>query len=168
MEARTNVLISGSPNAVRTPLVWAVGYYANEDYFLPELHVENMPRLKRGQKLVSKDGTVHNVRLKRSLKGEEKIGDWKWSDNPFTRQRELNGLRVHNGFDQQLGPQGREQCNLRREARRFRYFGTALCRQRFRRQLCNHRLQLDAEHIQGKPEGLPTLEVHSQKDIRVR
>jgi len=94
MEARTNVLISGSPNAVRTPLVWAVGYYANEDYFLPELHVENMPRLKRGQKLVSKDGTVHNVRLKRSLKGEEKIGDWKWSDNPFTRQRELNGLRV--------------------------------------------------------------------------
>ena len=74
--------------------MWAVGYYANEDYFLPELHVENMPRLKRGQKLVSKDGTVHNVRLKRSLKGEEKIGDWKWSDNPFTRQRELNGLRV--------------------------------------------------------------------------
>jgi hypothetical protein len=37
---------------------------------------------------------MHNVRLKRTLKGEEKIGDWKWSDNPFTRQRELNGLRV--------------------------------------------------------------------------
>jgi hypothetical protein len=37
---------------------------------------------------------VHDVRLKRSLKGEEKIGDWKWSDNPFTRHRELNGLRV--------------------------------------------------------------------------
>ena len=24
----------------------------------------------------------------------EKIGDWRWSDNLFTRQRELNGLRV--------------------------------------------------------------------------
>ena len=71
-------------------------YYANEDYFVPDLRVENMPRLKRGQKLVSQDGTVHNVRLKRSLKGEEKIGNWKWSDNPFTRQRELNGLRVMN------------------------------------------------------------------------
>jgi hypothetical protein len=53
-----------------------------------------MPHLKRGQNLVSEDGTMHNVRLKRSLKGEEKIGEWKWSDNPFTRQRELNGLRV--------------------------------------------------------------------------
>ena len=86
--------VEARPEVVASRLVWAVGYYANEDYFVPELRVENMPRLKRGQKLVSKDGTVHNVRLKRSLKGEEKIGDWKWSDNPFTRQRELNGLRV--------------------------------------------------------------------------
>src|SRR5215467_2691803 len=39
-----------SPEVVATRLVWAVGYYANEDYFLPELHVENMPHLKRGQK----------------------------------------------------------------------------------------------------------------------
>lgn len=86
--------VEARPEVVASRLVLAVGYYANEDYFVPELRVENMPRLKRGQKLVSKDGTVHNVRLKRSLKGEEKIGDWKWSDNPFTRQRELNGLRV--------------------------------------------------------------------------
>ena len=86
--------VEARPEVVASRLVWAVGYYANEDYFVPELRVENMPRLKRGQKLVSKDGTMHNVRLKRSLKGEEKIGDWKWSDNPFTRQRELNGLRV--------------------------------------------------------------------------
>jgi len=86
--------VEARPEVVASRLVWAVGYYANEDYFVPELRVENMPRLKRGQKLVSKDGTVHNVRLKRSLKGEEKIGDWKWSDNPFTRRRELNGLRV--------------------------------------------------------------------------
>jgi hypothetical protein len=86
--------VEARPEVVATRLVWAVGYYANEDYFLPELRVENIPHLKRGQNLVSKDGTVHNVRLKRSLKGEEKIGDWKWSDNPFTHQRELNGLRV--------------------------------------------------------------------------
>jgi hypothetical protein len=86
--------VEARPEVVATRLVWAVGYYANEDYFVPGLRVENMPQLKRGQNLVSKDGTVHNVRLKRSLKGEEKIGDWKWSDNPFARQRELNGLRV--------------------------------------------------------------------------
>ena len=82
------------PETVASRLVWAVGYYANEDYFLPELHVENMPRLKRGQKLVGRDGTIRNVRLKRKVKNEKKIGSWKWGDNPFNRQRELNGLRV--------------------------------------------------------------------------
>lgn len=91
---RVKLGVEARPEVVATRLVWAVGYYANEDYFLPELRVEDMPHLKRGQNLVSSDGTMHNVRLKRSLKGEEKVGDWKWSDNPFTRQRELNGLRV--------------------------------------------------------------------------
>ena len=91
---RVKLGVEARPEVVATRLVWAVGYYANEDYFVPELRVEDMPRLKRGQNLVSKDGTVHNVRLKRSLKGEEKISDWKWSGNPFTRQRQLNGLRV--------------------------------------------------------------------------
>jgi hypothetical protein len=76
-------------------LVWAVGYSANEDYFLPELRVENMPpRLNRGQNLVSPGGIVRNVRLKRYLKDEKKVGAWKWHTNPFVGSRELNGLRV--------------------------------------------------------------------------
>jgi hypothetical protein len=53
-----------------------------------------MLRLKRGQNLVSPDGTVHNVRLKRHLKGHKKIGMWSWANNPFTNTRELYGLRV--------------------------------------------------------------------------
>jgi hypothetical protein len=81
------------PEVVAARFVWAVGYFANEDYFLPVLHVEQMPHLKRGQHQV-KDGTVHDVRLKRSEKAEKKIGEWKWNDNPFSNQRELNGLRV--------------------------------------------------------------------------
>ena len=86
--------VEARPETVASRLVWAVGYYANEDYFLPDLRVENMPRLQRGQNLVAPDGTMHNVRLKRYLKGEKKIGDWKWRENPFTGERELNGLRV--------------------------------------------------------------------------
>jgi hypothetical protein len=83
------------PETVASRLVWAVGYFTNEDYFLPELRVENMPsHLKRGQRLVAPDGSFHNVRLKRSLKDEKKIGSWKWRDNPFEATRELNGLRV--------------------------------------------------------------------------
>lgn len=82
------------PEVAASRFVWAVGYYANEDYFSPVVHIEQMPHLKRGRNLVSPDGSIHDVRLKRYSKSEKKVGDWKWSDNPFSSQRELNGLRV--------------------------------------------------------------------------
>ena len=82
------------PEVVASRLVWAVGYFANEDYFVPELHVQNMQRLHRGEDLVSREGTVRNVRLKRHLKDEKKIGIWRWAENPFTGSREWYGLRV--------------------------------------------------------------------------
>jgi len=82
------------PETAASRLVWAVGYFANEDYFMPVLHVQNMPRLHRGANLVSPDGTVHNVRLKRHLKDEKKIGTWSWAKDPFTGTREWYGLRV--------------------------------------------------------------------------
>jgi hypothetical protein len=83
------------PETAASRLVWAVGYFTNEDYFLPTFRAENMPhRLHRGQNLVSRDGSMRNVRLKRSLKGEKKLGVWKWRRDPFSGTRELNGLRV--------------------------------------------------------------------------
>jgi hypothetical protein len=82
------------PETVATRLLWAVGYFANEDYFLRDLRVENMQPLKRGKNLIGPDGTMHNVRLKRYLKGEKKIGNWRWHQNPFSGTREFNGLRV--------------------------------------------------------------------------
>jgi len=83
------------PETVASRIVWAVGYQANEDYFLPELRVRGMPaRLHRGQKLVGPDGTVRNVRLKRESADEKKIDTWRWRNNAFTGSRELNGLRT--------------------------------------------------------------------------
>jgi hypothetical protein len=83
------------PETVASRLLWAVGYYANEDYYLPSIHVANMPaHLHRGEKYVSADGTVQGVRVKRYLKGEKKIGDWDWEQGPFAGTRELNGLRT--------------------------------------------------------------------------
>ncbi len=87
--------LEARPENVASRLTWAAGYFTNEDYFVKDLHVEGMPPvLHRGWKLVDPDGTVHNVRLKREVKGEKKIGTWKWRSNPFTGTRELNGLRV--------------------------------------------------------------------------
>ena len=83
------------PEPVAANLVWAVGYFANEDYFMPEVQIGNLPaKLRRGQSLVGPGGTLHDVRLKRSAKGEKKTGYWEWRHNPFLEAREFNGLRV--------------------------------------------------------------------------
>lgn len=83
------------PETAATRLVWGIGYFANEDYFLRDLKVEGLPeRLHRGQKMVAPDGTLHDVRLKRHLSDEKKLANWEWKYNAFSGSRELNGLRV--------------------------------------------------------------------------
>ena len=77
-----------------TRLVWAAGYFVDEDYYFDELKVESMPRLHRGQRYVTEDGVVHGARLERKPKEVKKLGAWSWFDNPFVGTRELNGLRV--------------------------------------------------------------------------
>jgi hypothetical protein len=87
--------LEARPETVAARLVWAAGYFANEDYFLQDLQVQGMPaHLKRGAKQVGPDGTMHAVRLKRHLDDEKDLGNWSWSNGPYTGTRELNGLRV--------------------------------------------------------------------------
>jgi hypothetical protein len=87
--------LEARPETAASRLLWSVGYFANEDYFVADLQVDNMPdHLHRGQNYVSPGGIVHDVRLKRDIKGEKKIGEWTWEENPFTGTKELNGLRV--------------------------------------------------------------------------
>jgi hypothetical protein len=82
------------PETAATRLLWAVGYFTDVDYYLPELRVENMKRLSRGQELVSADGTVRGARLKLHPAGQKDADSWSWFDNPFVGTRGLNGLRV--------------------------------------------------------------------------
>lgn len=80
------------PEVVASRLLWAVGYFVNEDYLLPTATVANL-KLKRGDEKV-KNGEVENARFARKPAGERKIGIWAWKDNPFAGKREFNGLRV--------------------------------------------------------------------------
>jgi hypothetical protein len=87
------------PETVATRLLWAVGYFADEDYFLPKIQVSDMrpvskKRRKRIRGLIEPDGIMHDVRLKRRTKDQKKQGTWRWRRNPFSGTRELNGLRV--------------------------------------------------------------------------
>lgn len=87
------------PETVATRLIWAVGYRADEDYFVPIFHVKGMPdRLHRGQEWIGPGNEVRRGRLERYLKGQKKVGRWNWDSNPFSGTRELNGLRVMMAF----------------------------------------------------------------------
>ena len=60
-----------------TRLVWAAGYFADEDYYRPEIRVQGMPRLSRGQQYVSDGGLVREARLERQGVGK-KLKNWSW------------------------------------------------------------------------------------------
>jgi hypothetical protein len=83
------------PETVASRLVWSVGYFANEDYFLENIQIEDMPaHVKRGASQIGPGGSIHTVRLKRHLEDEKKIANWRWRDDSVAGPRELNGLKV--------------------------------------------------------------------------
>jgi hypothetical protein len=82
------------PETAATRLLWAVGYFVTEDYYVPALNVKGLPKLHRGGNFVSADGTVRGARLELLRNDVRKVGDWKWSQNSFEGTRRLNGLRV--------------------------------------------------------------------------
>ena len=92
---RIKLGLEARPETAASRLVWAVGYSTNQFYFARRVRVEGLPaHLHRGQNLVSPDGSLRNVELKRYPENEKKAGNWRWRHNPFRGTRELNGLRV--------------------------------------------------------------------------
>ncbi|PYP91389.1 MAG: hypothetical protein DMG65_07920 [Candidatus Angelobacter sp. Gp1-AA117] len=92
---RAKMGAEAQPEPVATRLLWAVGYFTNENYYLPEMTVTNLPgHLTRGQEFVTAPGHVKSVRLQRHPKHEKKAGTWNWRQNRFLDTREFNGLRV--------------------------------------------------------------------------
>jgi hypothetical protein len=94
--ARWKVKLGQEPQSetAATRLLWAAGYFVDEDYYLPEITVTGLTPLHRGQAFVSADGTVRGARLERHVNDVKKLGEWDWSANPFLDTREFNGLRI--------------------------------------------------------------------------
>ena len=76
-----------------TRLLYAAGYFVDEDYYAVDVKVADLPKLKRGENYV-KDSTIHSVRFEKKIKGQKDLGNWDWFKNPFVGTREFNGLRV--------------------------------------------------------------------------
>ena len=62
-------------------LVWAVGYVTEINYLVPRLTVAGK-------------GTFENVRLEARPENVDRLDEWKWTQNPFVRTKELQGLII--------------------------------------------------------------------------
>ena len=94
VEWRVKLGPEAKSETVSTRLVWAVGYFAEEAYYLPEARIDGMKRLSRGREYVSGDGLVRGARFEPRRKGLERGPAWGWMENTFEGTRELSGLKI--------------------------------------------------------------------------
>ena len=80
------------PEVVASRLLWAVGYFTQDDYVLPSAEIAQI-HMRRGRKYIH-NGQITDARFACKPPGEKKIATWRWKKNAFTGTRELNGLRV--------------------------------------------------------------------------
>ena len=75
-------------------LVWALGYCADENYFVPEAQVGGTKNLKRAASVIGADGSIRHARFERLADGAQKLTTWDVEKNRFKGSRELAGLHV--------------------------------------------------------------------------
>ena len=80
------------PEVVASRLLWAAGYYVNDDYVLESAEVKGLHLNRKNGDVIG--DKVFEARFARKPAGQKKIGTWQWSKNPFDGTKEFNGLRV--------------------------------------------------------------------------
>ncbi|HYN85835.1 MAG TPA: hypothetical protein VER32_11305 [Pyrinomonadaceae bacterium] len=86
--------VEAQTETVATRVVWSMGYFAEESYYLDRVQVLNLPKLSRGQEFVEKNGVVRGARFEPRRGAESRTATWDWEENPFVGTRHLNGLKV--------------------------------------------------------------------------
>jgi hypothetical protein len=90
------------PEVAASRLLWAVGYFTDVDYVLPNATISGL-HMHRGHSYITNGDQVSDVRFARKPDAEKRIAGWAWKSNPFIGTREFNGLRVMiavlNSFD---------------------------------------------------------------------
>lgn len=79
---------------VSSRLIWSVGYFADEAYYLDRAEIKNLPKLSRGQEFIEKGSVVRAARFEPKRKNIARGENWDWEVNPFLKTRELDGLKV--------------------------------------------------------------------------
>jgi hypothetical protein len=76
-------------------LLWAFGYVAEENYYVPSGRIEGVKDLERADEVISRDGSFRTARFERreagAVRGEQV---WSFAANPFLETKELSGLKI--------------------------------------------------------------------------
>lgn len=77
-------------------LAWALGYYADTSYFVPEGQILGVGNLQRARSAINKDGHFEKACFELRVEHPEylKGTSWSWDKNPFVGTRELQGLKI--------------------------------------------------------------------------
>ncbi|HKO61864.1 MAG TPA: hypothetical protein VJV03_11950 [Pyrinomonadaceae bacterium] len=86
--------VEAQAETVATRIIWSVGYFADEAYYLDRVEIKNLPKLSRGQEFVEGKSIIRGARFEPKRKGIERGINWDWEENPFVQTRELDGLKV--------------------------------------------------------------------------
>lgn len=99
------------PEVAASRLLWAMGYFTDQDYVVWRAHVEGL-RLRNAKRYVHQDPKrrlrhgrpsdeaaealpyISDARFSLKIDGQRKLGVWSWRRNAFTGTQEMNGLRV--------------------------------------------------------------------------
>jgi hypothetical protein len=88
--------VEASPDTFGTRLAWALGYYVEPTYFVPQGTIQGVHGLKRANSYVNRQGQFQNGRFQNRSKEPKflKWVNWSWDDNPFVGTPELGGLKI--------------------------------------------------------------------------
>ena len=76
-------------------LIWAFGFFVDENYFAGEGRIEKTQKLSRAADLVGPDGTFRTARFEREgFRGGEPFGNWNVENNAFNGTKELSALKI--------------------------------------------------------------------------
>ena len=81
------------PEVVASRLLWAVGYFVNDDYVITSARIRGAANWNAERSAI-RDQEIQDARFEKKPDQQKKIGIWRWKENPFSGSKEFNGLRV--------------------------------------------------------------------------
>lgn len=88
--------LEARPDVFSSRMAWAVGYYAEDNYYLAGEIIRGAHDLKRAKKYIDAEGRAQGGRFQLRAKTPEYMGgySWPWQENPFSGTPQMNGLRL--------------------------------------------------------------------------